>query len=75
MKCGKQINDIHHIHSRGLPGFDHNGKHYNIDDILNLIGLCRTCHDKAHGGGLTKGQLILRHKYVMLHTKYGHTYN
>ena len=59
MKCGKQINDIHHIHSRGLKGFDHNGKHYDINDILNLIGLCRQCHNKAHGGELTKDQLLI----------------
>lgn len=74
MRCGKTIVDIHHIHSRGLKGFDHNGKHYDINDILNLIGLCRKCHDKAHGGELTKGQLLLRHKYVMLNKEHGYTY-
>lgn len=73
--CGNHGNDLHHIYSRGLKGFDHNGKWYNINDILNIICLCRGCHDKAHGGGLTKGQLLLRHKYVMLNKKYGYTYN
>jgi len=74
MECGRQGVDIHHIHSRGLKGFDHNGKHYDINDILNLILLCRKCHEKAHGGGLTKGQLLLRHKYVMLNNQYGYSY-
>lgn len=74
MQCKRQMNEIHHIHSRGLKGFDHNRKHYDINDILNLIGLCRTCHELAHGGGLDKGQLLLRHKYVMLQRSHGYTY-
>ena len=72
--CGNHGNDIHHIESRGLKGFYHNEKYYDINDIFNLILLCRKCHDKAHGGGITKGQLFLRHKYVMLHKQYGYTY-
>ena len=66
MNCGNQMNDIHHIHSRGLKGFDYDGKHYDINDILNLIGLCRNCHEKAHGGGLTKDQLFVRHEGAMM---------
>ena len=72
--CGNQGNDIHHIHSRGLKGFNHNETWYEINDILNLIVLCRSCHDKAHGGELSKGQLLLRHKYVMLQYTHGYTY-
>lgn len=72
--CGNQGHDIHHIHSRGLKGFNHNETWYEINDIFNLMALCRSCHDKAHGGGLSKGQLFLRHKYVMLQKQYGYTY-
>jgi len=70
--CGNQGHDIHHIYSRGLKGFEDNGKHYDINDILNLISLCRKCHDLAHGGGLTKGQLLLRNKYMILNKKFGY---
>ena len=72
--CRRQGNEIHHIYSRGLKGFEDNGKWYDINDILNLILLCRKCHEEAHGGGLSKGQLLLRHKYVMLQKQYGYTY-
>ena len=37
--CGERCVDVHHINGRG------NGK----DVIQNLIGLCRSCHDRAHG--------------------------
>lgn len=66
MGCDRQSNDIHHIHSRGLKGFDYDLKWYDINHILNLIGLCRVCHEKAHGGGLSKEELIEKHKYVLL---------
>ena len=31
------ISDVHHIHGRG------------DDSITNLMGLCRKCHERAHG--------------------------
>ena len=37
--CQGQAVEVHHIHGRG-PG---------KDEIKNLIGLCRKCHDRAHG--------------------------
>ena len=56
--CGAVSVDIHHIFSRGLKFFFHNGCGYDINDILNLIGLCRDCHNKAHGGKLTREYLL-----------------
>lgn len=37
--CESPAVDIHHIIFRGQGG---------KDEIENLIGLCRSCHDKAH---------------------------
>lgn len=37
--CGKRAVDVHHILGKG--------KHPELkDDINNLIGLCRECHEK-----------------------------
>lgn len=38
--CGCTCNDVHHIVKRAQGGTDH---------ADNLIGLCRRCHNKAHG--------------------------
>lgn len=38
--CASEAVDIHHIKFRSQGGGD---------DIENLIGLCRRCHDTAHG--------------------------
>jgi len=43
--CGNQATDIHHIEDRGMGGSK------TKDYIENLIGLCRECHNKAHGIG------------------------
>ena len=43
--CGKVAVDIHHIVFRSQGG---------TDDIDNLIGVCRTCHDKAHNERISK---------------------
>ena len=56
--CPRQMNDAHHIHSRGLKGFEWKGKWYDINDILNLIPLCRDHHNGAHGGEFTKEYLL-----------------
>ena len=37
--CGKRANHIHHIVFRSRGG---------TDDLSNLIGLCESCHDRAH---------------------------
>lgn len=64
--------DLHHIHIKGMGGrktYQENGKTYDIDAVENIIALCRKCHQQAHSGDITKGQLILRHKYTMLETQ------
>jgi len=53
--------EIHHIHSRGYVGFDYEGGYYDINDILNLILVCRFHHGQAHGGELSKNQLFKYH--------------
>jgi len=37
--CGKLAMDIHHIE---------HGRFKRSDEFSNLIGLCRSCHDRAH---------------------------
>ena len=37
--CGAVASDVHHIVYKSQGG---------KDEIENLIGLCRTCHDRAH---------------------------
>ena len=49
--CSGPAVDIHHIAAKGMGG---NPK---ADCIENLIGLCRSCHDKAHAGAITKDEL------------------
>jgi 5-methylcytosine-specific restriction endonuclease McrA len=49
--CSKPAVDIHHIHAKGMGG------NPEADCIENLIGLCRTCHDKAHSGVITEDEL------------------
>ena len=36
--CGRPAEDIHHIHGRGK----------DMDNIKNLMALCRECHNRAH---------------------------
>lgn len=59
--CGKMAIDIHHIHGRG------SGK----DVITNLIGLCRKCHDRAHGSKnyVSKDEFQLIHNYFLQGTR------
>jgi len=54
--CEKRCVDVHHIVFRS-----HGGK----DEIENLIGLCRSCHNLAHDGTLSKRDLMLVHKRFM----------
>jgi len=49
--CHRQAVDIHHIRGRGK------GK----DVIENLCALCRRCHEKAHNGELSKGEIQYIH--------------
>ena len=50
--CAEPAVDIHHIIPKGMGG---NPK---ADCIENLIGLCRSCHDKAHAGEITQEELL-----------------
>jgi len=52
--CGGTALDIHHITPRSK--FGSKTKHLQ-DRIDNLIGLCRTCHEKAHDGTFDKQYL------------------
>lgn len=58
--CGKRAVDVHHIEPKGMGGSK------TKDNIENLIGLCRSCHNLAHENYFTKENLILMHKYKMI---------
>ena len=51
--------DIHHINPKGMGGTK--GK----DVILNLVALCRLCHDKAHRSYISREDLwdVVRARY------------
>ena len=54
--CGAEAVDLHHINNR-IKGVK------RLDEVENIIALCRTCHEKAHSNawGYTKECLITRH--------------
>jgi hypothetical protein len=54
--CEKTVSDIHHIYGRGK------GK----DIIENLIGLCRSCHNKAH----SSKKYISKWKFQEIHNNF-----
>jgi len=64
--CNAVAVDIHHITSRGLKTFEWCGDTYHINDILNLIGLCRDCHNDAHSNIIGKNYLYTRHQFHIL---------
>ncbi len=49
--CSSRAVDVHHILGRGK----------GMDDIDNLMALCRDCHNKAHAGDYSKGELLRLH--------------
>lgn len=55
-RCGKTSIEVHHIIYRSQGG---------PDDITNLCGLCRECHDLAHAEKLSKTELQLIHNKFM----------
>ena len=59
--CNAPAQDIHHIEPRSKFGKKRKDEQ---DKIENLIALCRTCHDKAHSGELTKEFLKTFHNCV-----------
>ncbi len=40
MQCTYRADEIHHIVFRSAGG---------KDELINLVAICRNCHDKAHG--------------------------
>lgn len=46
--CGGTAVDVHHIVYRS---------HGGTDEIENLIGLCRACHDRCHAAKLSEEDL------------------
>ncbi len=58
-QCGKKAVDIHHIIYRSQGG---------KDEIVNLIALCRKCHDMVHNNELTKSDLKMLHYRRMVAT-------
>jgi HNH endonuclease len=53
----KEVIDVHHIIFKSQGG---------KDNIENLIGLCRECHDKAHDGTLKQDDLQRIHDFHVL---------
>lgn len=49
--CWKRAVDVHHIKPKGMGGSK------TKDNIENLIGLCRACHNLAHDEKITKDEL------------------
>jgi len=56
----KQAVDIHHVIPRSKFGSKRKDEQ---DKIENLIALCRSYHDKAHSGELTKEYLTTVHLF------------
>jgi len=54
--CKERAVDVHHIRPKSLGG---------TDEIENLIGLCRRCHNLAHRKYLVEHDLLLVHKRFM----------
>lgn len=65
--CTAPSVDIHHITSRKYKSFEWFDDTYDINDILNLIGLCRECHNQAHSNIITKNYLYTRHQFHILY--------
>lgn len=66
--CTNRLRDVHHVYPKGMGGrktFEHKGKTYDINDIKNLMGLCRRDHDLAHENKHSKSFLWFTHAQVM----------
>lgn len=51
--CGGRACDVHHVVYRS---------HGGSDEVENLVGLCRACHDKAHAKELDCSKILERRK-------------
>jgi 5-methylcytosine-specific restriction endonuclease McrA len=56
--CGSQAVDVHHIDPRRMGGSKHK------DYIENLMGLCRSCHNKAEADD------TINEEYRDIHLRY-----
>lgn len=54
-RCKQLAVDIHHIIPRSKFG---SKRKEEQDNVMNLIALCRDCHDKAHAEKITKDELF-----------------
>ena len=56
--CGSHAVDVHHINGRNIP---------DANNIKNLMALCRTCHNRAHGSihPVSKSEFQLMHNYFL----------
>lgn len=61
-ECHNTAVDVHHIIFRSKFGSKTKDEQ---DNIKNLIGLCRTCHDKAHDNVISKHELSRQHEIFM----------
>ena len=57
--------DIHHIEPRGMGG------NPDKDVFENLIALCRSCHDKAESGEISRDQLKITKIFLTPEMDYG----
>jgi len=57
--CGNQVVDVHHIDNKGMGGSKLK------DFIENLMGLCRSCHDKYGDKKQFKSFLTNIHKVFL----------
>jgi len=57
--CGNTLNDVHHILPKGMGGTDK-------DHILNLMGVCRDCHDKCDSDEIPVENQFYKHvEFIM----------
>ena len=61
--CGRQAVDIHHIDARGMGGSKEK------DFIENLMGLCRSCHERYGDKKEEKAMLRVVHLVKMSQRK------
>ena len=62
--CSCVACDVHHIEIKGIGG------NSEADHVDNLIGLCRPCHDIAHGKVAGK-ELSKEQLFQIVNRRYG----
>ena len=59
-RCKDEAVDIHHIHPKGMGGSK------LMDNIENLMALCRVCHNMAHSEHIKKDELQTLHDRFLI---------